>query len=137
MTKNTTANSRFAQLRILFKPVVDFPLENLILVENMRTRSSQLTRSAETLVVSSRNYADIHNLNSYFSSAKRNRIRLRWNFSSRSLKNYSMQNIENCMKSIWKFKTEMTRKIESGKCCVELLNFKKIVTENIKLKMLR
>ena len=47
----TASNSRFAQLRILFKPVVYFPLENLILVENMRTRSSQLTRSAGTLCV--------------------------------------------------------------------------------------
>ena len=43
--------------------------------------------SRGTLVVSSRNYADIHNFNSLFSSAKRNGIRLRWNFSSRSLKN--------------------------------------------------
>jgi hypothetical protein len=42
-------------LRILFKPVIDFPLENLILVENMRTRSSQLTRSGETLSVSLKN----------------------------------------------------------------------------------
>jgi hypothetical protein len=50
--KRRSYNSRFAQLRILFKPVIDFPLENLILVENMRTRSSQLTRSAGTLAVS-------------------------------------------------------------------------------------
>ena len=42
-------NSRFSQLRILLKPVVDFPLENLILVENMRSRTSQLTRSGGTL----------------------------------------------------------------------------------------
>jgi hypothetical protein len=36
-------------LRILLKPVVDFPLENLILVENMPSRSSQLTISGGTL----------------------------------------------------------------------------------------
>jgi len=33
-----TYNSRFSQLRNLLKPVVDFPLENLILVENMSLR---------------------------------------------------------------------------------------------------
>jgi hypothetical protein len=47
--KATTANSRFSQLRILLKPVVDFPLENLILAESTLFRSSQLTRSGETL----------------------------------------------------------------------------------------
>jgi hypothetical protein len=48
-------------LRILFKPVIDFPLENLILVENMRTRSSQLTRSGETLGEFLRNTGEIKN----------------------------------------------------------------------------
>jgi len=48
---STSYNSRFSQLRILLNPVADFPLENLILVENMRSRSSQLTRSGGTLVV--------------------------------------------------------------------------------------
>jgi hypothetical protein len=33
----------------LLKPVVDFPLENLILAESTQFRSSQLTRSAKTL----------------------------------------------------------------------------------------
>ena len=52
----TTAahNRRFSQLRILLKQDVDFPLENLILVENMPSRSSQLTRSGETLVATVR-----------------------------------------------------------------------------------
>jgi hypothetical protein len=36
-------------LRILLKPVVDFPLENLILAESMQFRSSQLTRSGGTM----------------------------------------------------------------------------------------
>jgi hypothetical protein len=45
-------NSGFSQLRILLKPVADFPLENLILVENMPSRSSQLTSSCATLAVS-------------------------------------------------------------------------------------
>jgi hypothetical protein len=44
----TTANSRFSQLRILLKPVADFPLENLILAESTQFRSSQLTRSGGT-----------------------------------------------------------------------------------------
>jgi hypothetical protein len=38
-------------LRVLFKPVVDFPLENLILAESTQFRSSQLTRSVGTLPV--------------------------------------------------------------------------------------
>jgi hypothetical protein len=33
----------------LLKPVVDFPLENLILAESMQFRTSQLTRSGGTL----------------------------------------------------------------------------------------
>ena len=37
----TIADSGFSQLRILLKPVVDFPLENPILAENKRSRSSQ------------------------------------------------------------------------------------------------
>jgi hypothetical protein len=41
-------NSRFSQLRILLKPVVDFPLENLILAESTQFRTSQLTRSGGT-----------------------------------------------------------------------------------------
>jgi hypothetical protein len=44
-----TYNSRFSQLRNLLKPVVDFPLENLILAESTQFRSSQLTRSGGTL----------------------------------------------------------------------------------------
>jgi hypothetical protein len=36
-------------LRILLKPVVDFPLENLILAESKQFRTSQLTRSGGTL----------------------------------------------------------------------------------------
>ncbi len=47
--KARTANSRFSQLRILLKPVVDFPLENLILAESTQFRTSQLTRSGGTL----------------------------------------------------------------------------------------
>ena len=47
--KSRTHNSRFSQLRILFKPVVNFPLENLILAESTQLRSSQLTRSGGTL----------------------------------------------------------------------------------------
>jgi hypothetical protein len=47
--KNTAANSRFSQLRILLKPDVDFPLENLILAESTQFRTSQLTRSGGTL----------------------------------------------------------------------------------------
>jgi hypothetical protein len=39
----------FSQLRILLKPVVDFPLENLILAESTQFRSSQLTRSGRTM----------------------------------------------------------------------------------------
>jgi hypothetical protein len=42
-------NSRFSQLRILLKPVIDFPLENLILAESTQFRTSQLTRSGGTL----------------------------------------------------------------------------------------
>jgi len=38
-------------LRILLKPVVDFPLENLILAESTQFRTSQLTRSGGTLAV--------------------------------------------------------------------------------------
>jgi hypothetical protein len=52
MVKSRTANSRFSQLRILLKTVVDFPLENLILAESTHFRSSQLTRSGGTLCVS-------------------------------------------------------------------------------------
>jgi hypothetical protein len=47
----TAHNSRFSQLRILLKPVVDFPLENLILAESTQFRTSQLTRSRGTLAV--------------------------------------------------------------------------------------
>jgi len=39
-------------LRILLKPVADFPLENLILAESTQFRSSQLTRSGGTLAAS-------------------------------------------------------------------------------------
>jgi hypothetical protein len=46
---NTAYNSRFSQLRILLKPVADFPPENLILAESTLFRSSQLTRSGKTL----------------------------------------------------------------------------------------
>jgi len=35
----------------LLKPVVDFPLENLILAESTQFRTSQLTRSGGTLAV--------------------------------------------------------------------------------------
>jgi len=49
MRHKTTGNSRFSQLRILFKPVIDFPLENLILAESTQSRTSQLTRSGGTL----------------------------------------------------------------------------------------
>jgi hypothetical protein len=35
----------------LLKPVVDFPLENLILVENMRSRSSQPRQAPERQAV--------------------------------------------------------------------------------------
>jgi hypothetical protein len=49
-SKNRAAhNSRFSQLRILLKPVVDFPPENLILAESTQFRTSQLTRSGGTL----------------------------------------------------------------------------------------
>jgi hypothetical protein len=48
----TAHNSRFSQLRILLKPVVDFPLENLILAESTQFRTSQLTRSGGTLTAS-------------------------------------------------------------------------------------
>lgn len=44
-------NSGLSQLRILLKPDVDFPLENLILAETTQFRSSQLTRRGETLWV--------------------------------------------------------------------------------------
>jgi hypothetical protein len=47
--KKPATNSRFSQLRILLKPVVDFPLENLILAESTQFRTSQLTRSGGTL----------------------------------------------------------------------------------------
>ena len=49
---NTAHNSGFSQLRILLKPVVDFPLENLILAESTQFRTSQLTRSGGTLPLS-------------------------------------------------------------------------------------
>jgi hypothetical protein len=41
-------------LRILLNPVVDFPLENLILAESTQFRSSQLTRSGGTLAATFR-----------------------------------------------------------------------------------
>jgi hypothetical protein len=47
VNNGTTGNSRLAQWLVLFKPVVDFPLENLILVENMHFRTSQLREAAE------------------------------------------------------------------------------------------
>ena len=49
-------------MRILLKPVVDFPLENLILAESTQFRSSQLTRSGGTLAVIARK---LHKIN-YF-----------------------------------------------------------------------
>jgi hypothetical protein len=55
MNKKTAGNSRFSQLRILLKPVVDFPLENLILAESTQFRSSQLTSSGGTLAASFQN----------------------------------------------------------------------------------
>ena len=61
-SKETAPNSRFSQLRILLKPVVDFPPENLILAESMQFRSSQLTRSGGTLWLMLRYLGEFNNL---------------------------------------------------------------------------
>ncbi len=51
MTRNTTANSSFTKWRELFKPVADFPLENLILAETNQSRTSPLREAGGTLAV--------------------------------------------------------------------------------------
>ncbi len=52
-------------MRILLKPVVDFPLENLILAESTQFRTSQLTRSGGTLAAIIPSLETIHKMRIY------------------------------------------------------------------------
>jgi len=53
-------------VRILLKPVVDFPAENLILAESTQFRSSQLTRSGGTLAASDAELTTIYKLHIFY-----------------------------------------------------------------------
>jgi len=48
---NTSHNSGFTKWRDLFKPVADFPQENLILAETNQSRTSPLREAGGTLCV--------------------------------------------------------------------------------------